>query len=214
MPTLFILFLYFIPSLIAFYRHKKNRRLILILNLFLGVTIVGWIVSLIWANSDDKNEEFNFSPNFLYDSSEVETLSNIVEKSPYQIRFRVMNNSEEAFFHELQKQLPRDFYVFPKVRIADILKTIDGQKYYVSRNKILPRHVDFLICDLQFKPRMAIEINGGSHHSAKVIESDALKKKIFGELNFPLRVVNVGETFASVVQEIVSTLTPGSENKK
>ena len=41
--------LYFIPTLIAFLRQHKNKLAIFILNLFLGWTVLGWVVSLVWS---------------------------------------------------------------------------------------------------------------------------------------------------------------------
>jgi hypothetical protein len=41
--------LYFLPSVIAFFRRKKNALAIFILNLFLGFTFIGWVIALIWA---------------------------------------------------------------------------------------------------------------------------------------------------------------------
>jgi len=46
---LFLLALYFLPSLIAGHRHLHERVPITLLNLFLGWTFIGWIVALIWA---------------------------------------------------------------------------------------------------------------------------------------------------------------------
>jgi len=48
-----VLFLYFLPSIIAFWRGKKNSGAIFALNLFLGWSIVGWAVSLSWALTHD-----------------------------------------------------------------------------------------------------------------------------------------------------------------
>jgi hypothetical protein len=42
---------YFLPSLVA--RKKKDFRSILILNLFLGWTFVGWVIALVWAVKRD-----------------------------------------------------------------------------------------------------------------------------------------------------------------
>lgn len=42
-----IFFLYFIPAIVAW--DKKNRDSILVLNLFLGWTFVGWVIALVWA---------------------------------------------------------------------------------------------------------------------------------------------------------------------
>jgi len=41
--------LYFLPSIIALARNKRDIVAIVLLNLFLGWTAVGWIVALVWA---------------------------------------------------------------------------------------------------------------------------------------------------------------------
>lgn len=46
--------IYFLPSFIALSRKKTNRSAIILLNFFLGWTFVGWIVSLVWACTSDK----------------------------------------------------------------------------------------------------------------------------------------------------------------
>lgn len=40
---------YFIPVLVAGFRDHQNRLAILMLNLFLGWTLLGWVVALVWA---------------------------------------------------------------------------------------------------------------------------------------------------------------------
>lgn len=45
------LFLYFIPSYIAFKRNHNHKFLIFLLNVFLGVTIIGYVVAVLWAMS-------------------------------------------------------------------------------------------------------------------------------------------------------------------
>lgn len=41
--------LYFLPTIIAFARNKRDTTSILLLNLFLGWTAIGWVIALIWA---------------------------------------------------------------------------------------------------------------------------------------------------------------------
>ncbi|MFA5063777.1 MAG: superinfection immunity protein [Candidatus Omnitrophota bacterium] len=41
--------IYFLPTLIAFLRQHKNSLAIFLLNLFLGWTVLGWVVSLVWS---------------------------------------------------------------------------------------------------------------------------------------------------------------------
>ena len=40
--------IYFIPTLIAFLRDHHNVNAIALLNLFLGWTFIGWVISLAW----------------------------------------------------------------------------------------------------------------------------------------------------------------------
>ncbi len=40
---------YFLPTLIAFLRRHKNKLAIFLLNLLLGWTVLGWVVSLVWS---------------------------------------------------------------------------------------------------------------------------------------------------------------------
>jgi hypothetical protein len=48
--------LYFLPMAIAIYRsHPKVGRIVLV-NLLLGCTQIGWVVALIWATSAIKEE--------------------------------------------------------------------------------------------------------------------------------------------------------------
>jgi hypothetical protein len=44
---------YFLPSMVGFSQHKRNAGAILILNLLLGWTLIGWIVALVWACTHD-----------------------------------------------------------------------------------------------------------------------------------------------------------------
>jgi len=41
--------LYFLPTIVGISRKKKNLAPIVIINLLLGWTIIGWIVALVWA---------------------------------------------------------------------------------------------------------------------------------------------------------------------
>ena len=44
---------YFLPSIIAFARNKRDVTSILLLNLFLGWTMIGWVIALVWAVKQD-----------------------------------------------------------------------------------------------------------------------------------------------------------------
>jgi hypothetical protein len=45
--------LYFLPTIVAFGRSKRDAVSILLLNLFLGWTAIGWVIALVWAVKQD-----------------------------------------------------------------------------------------------------------------------------------------------------------------
>jgi hypothetical protein len=47
------LVMYFLPSIIALVRSKRDTLAIFLLNFFLGWSVIGWIVALVWAAKND-----------------------------------------------------------------------------------------------------------------------------------------------------------------
>jgi hypothetical protein len=54
--------LHFLPTIIAAARHARNLPWILLLNLLLSWTIVGWLVALIWALCDAPHYAVFYNP--------------------------------------------------------------------------------------------------------------------------------------------------------
>ncbi len=129
-----------------------------------------------------------------------------VEKPTYRKRFNILNKSEKAFFYELKKQLPSEYYIFPNMRVADMIDAVDGKGFYGRRNQILPKHIDFLICNKYFTPVYAIEVNGSSHKRVDRLERDETVRQIFAEAKLPLEFVDVGTNFAQAIARIISSL--------
>ena len=53
MSLLFLICLYFLPTFVAAINKKRNSYAILLLNLLLGWTLIGWVVALVWAACKD-----------------------------------------------------------------------------------------------------------------------------------------------------------------
>ena len=45
--------LYFLPTIVAFAHSKRDAVSILVLNLLLGWTAIGWVIALVWAVRQD-----------------------------------------------------------------------------------------------------------------------------------------------------------------
>lgn len=64
MEAFFIISLvtYFLPTLIAGFRNHNNLNSIVVINLFLGWTILGWIVALVWSVANSPVQPSNSAP--------------------------------------------------------------------------------------------------------------------------------------------------------
>jgi hypothetical protein len=57
-----LLGLHFVPALVAGLRHARNFTWILMINIFLAWTVVGWVIALIWALRDEPRPVFATVP--------------------------------------------------------------------------------------------------------------------------------------------------------
>ena len=48
------IFVYFIPTMVAHKRGHTQKTAIVLLNLFLGWTFIGWVGALVWASIKEK----------------------------------------------------------------------------------------------------------------------------------------------------------------
>ena len=55
--VLFALPIYFVPTIIAAIRKTRNLMTIILLNLLVGWTFLGWVASLVWAIVDEKKTQ-------------------------------------------------------------------------------------------------------------------------------------------------------------
>ncbi len=46
--------MYFLPTVIALLREKRNKLSIFLLNFFLGWSVIGWVIALVWALKTDQ----------------------------------------------------------------------------------------------------------------------------------------------------------------
>ena len=48
-----VLVVYFLPAINAYSKKKRNASAVLTLNFFLGWTLIGWVVALVWSTTKD-----------------------------------------------------------------------------------------------------------------------------------------------------------------
>lgn len=53
LALIYSLYLYFLPTIIAYHYDNENAKRIFYLNLVTGWTCLGWILALFWAQKED-----------------------------------------------------------------------------------------------------------------------------------------------------------------
>lgn len=71
------IFIYFIPTIIAYKKDHKNKIIIFIVNLLSGYSIIGWIISFVWALSNFEIKNCRRIPTI---AEEIEELNELKEK--------------------------------------------------------------------------------------------------------------------------------------
>ena len=91
-----ILVLYFLPTISAYERKKKNTSSIFVINFFFGWTLIGWVIALSWALSKDNKQVITVHTEKEDTASKITKLFELKEKGVI---------TEEEFKQQKQKIL-------------------------------------------------------------------------------------------------------------
>ncbi len=112
------------------------------------------------------------------------------------------SKSEKAFYLELKRQLnTAKYHILAKPRLIDVIEQKEDRdpiKYELMR-----KHLDFIILDYNFKPILAIEVDGWSHNLKHVSKNDSFKNEVFTMVDMPLVRVQVGQNFTNIIKAII-----------
>jgi len=109
-------------------------------------------------------------------------------KLPYKSRKSLLTKSEIRFYKSLQKAVLDDWEIFAMVRIADLIRVESKTRNYRSYlNKILAKHIDFVLCHPgTLEPVCCIELDDVSHNRPERIERDEFVNHAFESAGLPL----------------------------
>ena len=130
-------------------------------------------------------------------------------KLPYFKRDSLTTKAELRFYKSLQKAVQDDFEIFAMVRIADLLRvqpTSPHKRKWL--NKILAKHIDFVLCDPgSLEPIVCIELDDSSHQRADRIERDIFVNQAFDSADLPLLRVPTQPSYRSrEIRELIDKL--------
>lgn len=100
----------------------------------------------------------------------------------YEARNRLISKSEQEFYEAIKISLPEGYYVFPQINLASFIERTDNARFH---NELF-RNVDFLVADIEYKPKFVIEINDQTHLSTERKDRDEKVRKICEEAGIPI----------------------------
>ncbi|MEL7498156.1 MAG: DUF2726 domain-containing protein [Planctomycetota bacterium] len=127
-------------------------------------------------------------------------------KLPYIARGQLVTKSELRFYKSLVKAVQDDFEIFAMVRIADLLRVESGNTNRRKwLNKILAKHIDFVLCDPgTLEPMVCIELDDPSHNRRDRIERDIFVNQAFESAELPLlRIPTQPQYRAREIRELI-----------
>jgi very-short-patch-repair endonuclease len=132
---------------------------------------------------------------------------------PYRKRESILTPAEQRFYAALLYVLENKAVVIPKVGLQDIFLITDQKNYHRARNRIVQRHLDFLICEEKtLHPLVGIELDDKSHSQMAVQRRDEFKNKVFEAgglplLRFPVRASFQAEEIKAALLAHIPPLT-------
>ena len=104
---------------------------------------------------------------------------------------------ERVFFQALLEDVGRQYAVFAKVRLGDIIwlaNEPENRKYHM--NQLLCKHFDFLLCERgTYRPLLVIELDDSSHDKYEHHERDEFKGKVCEDIGLRLWRPRVQQTY-------------------
>jgi hypothetical protein len=102
--------------------------------------------------------------------------SPVIEQGIYTQRGALFTVAERSFYGVLEQAISKDYKIFGKVRVADVLTpkpSLDKSNWQTAFNKISAKHFDYVLCQKDTLQVIAvIELDDKSHNSKKAKNRD------------------------------------------
>lgn len=109
-----------------------------------------------------------------------------INYQPYTKKRYLFSVAELKFFELLKEIIGDNYYIFPKVRICDIIEP-KNKGDYSNFNRIKSKHVDFLLCTKNLiTSKIIIELDDKSHNAPSRQDRDKFVDEIFANAEIPI----------------------------
>jgi hypothetical protein len=126
---------------------------------------------------------------------------------PYSAKKYFFSAAERSFYEILKRLVSAEQTVFAKVRLADLVYVSKGASSWQSHfNRINRKHIDFVLCDRNLAPIVAIELDDSSHDEKDREARDAFVDQVLASAAFPVVHIRVKRAYA--IDELQTQLHP------
>lgn len=185
--------------------NKKGFSLMRILFLLTALLVLIGIVRLLYSSKEFQNRLKSQQASFSYKRQSA-----------------LFSPAERSFLGVLEQVLGSDYRVFGKVRIADLIKPENGAGRRNALNRIVGKHVDFVVCNATDLSIIGvIELDDKSHNQDSRQKRDAFVDRAFASAGilitrFPARAAyslsaskeSIQRSFKLVVNKEVKSSPP------
>jgi hypothetical protein len=118
------------------------------------------------------------------------------DRLPYSGKKYFFSAAERSFYEVLRRLAP-DHTVFAKVRLADLVHVSKGTTSWQSHfNRIIRKHVDFVLCDRDLAPVVAIELDDASHDEEERKDRDEFVDQVLASAGLPIVHIRAKRAYA------------------
>jgi hypothetical protein len=117
----------------------------------------------------------------------------------------LLNKGEARVFRELNRFVTDRnpaWHVMAQVSLGEVLQSKDAKAYGCINSK----RVDLLLMDSDYRPRHAIEYQGGAHHQGTAAARDAVKREALRRAGVGYHEVVAGYTTPAELRQLVEKL--------
>jgi len=126
---------------------------------------------------------------------------------PYSAKKYFFSIAERSFYEVLKRLISEDHTVFAKVRLADLVYVSKGSSSRQSHfNRINRKHVDFVLCNRDLAPLVAIELDDSSHDDEEREARDEFVDQVLASAALPI--VHIRAKRAYALDDIRAALHP------
>lgn len=136
----------------------------------------------------------------------------------YVSREFLLSEAEKHFHQSLQAAVGHQYWIYPKVRLADIVEVdpdLNRSANQTAWNRISQKHVDFTLCDPgDFRIIAIVELDDSSHRLKDRQKRDGNVDAILNQIRIPVLHVRCARNYSreALVSQIEVLLNPKSCN--